>query len=244
MKKFLGKRYHLIERKRASLLQKNGVQTLSDLAGLLTSNNIHYWVDAGTLLGIVRDGNFIDDDTDIDIGVVITNPDDLFNLLKVNGYNIWYYFDTPYGRKRLIRAEKYQVGIDFEVFERDGDKYYYDSPSKPARTSKQWKKKRYSVIRFYFDAEIVASQKRHNFMGIELNIPENYDEYFRVYYKDWRVRQDKENYLDSHFRILPEDYKHHNDSACYKEGVYLYKRAVSPTTVKVGFLERWRMSTC
>lgn len=40
--------------------------------GLARTEGLHRWVDAGTLLGIVREGTFIAHDTDIDIAVACT----------------------------------------------------------------------------------------------------------------------------------------------------------------------------
>ena len=50
-------------------LQKHGVKVLGELHEVLTRLNVRYYVYWGTLLGIVREGNFITNDDDIDLSV-------------------------------------------------------------------------------------------------------------------------------------------------------------------------------
>ena len=45
------------------------LQELIDVQEILDELKIAYWIDSGTLLGAVRDSNFIPWDNDIDIGV-------------------------------------------------------------------------------------------------------------------------------------------------------------------------------
>jgi len=48
---------------------KNGIDNLKYIIKKLTKNKIFYWVDQGTLLGLVRENNILPWDTDIDISV-------------------------------------------------------------------------------------------------------------------------------------------------------------------------------
>ena len=47
-------------------------------------NEINYWIDSGTLLGLVRDGKLIEGDNDIDVGVWETEINKIENWLPVN----------------------------------------------------------------------------------------------------------------------------------------------------------------
>lgn len=227
-----------LENKRAILLQEYGLIALKEIVKILADNKIYYWVDAGTLLGIVRDNRFIKNDTDIDIAVVISNPDVLYKILQNNGYNIWYYYDDFTGIKRLIRAEKYNIGIDFEIFIKEGGKYFYDSPRELPKSIKTNKPNQKATIRFEFDANIVEDLIQYTFKGIKLNIPRDYDNYFSIYYKNWKSRVEKQDYLTGYFSCSIENYQHHNDNAYYQAGVYQYFHQVSSSTIKIGYIDK------
>lgn len=42
---------------------------LKDILSIMNRNKVNYWLDSGSLLGLIRDGKLIDGDGDIDIGV-------------------------------------------------------------------------------------------------------------------------------------------------------------------------------
>ena len=44
-------------------------ELLDNTSRLLNDNNVTFWLDQGTLLGALREGNFIKHDTDIDISI-------------------------------------------------------------------------------------------------------------------------------------------------------------------------------
>ena len=68
-KSMLSYPYWVLERKRNHALKHHGMEALDILHESLTKEDIVYWLYGGTLLGFVREGGFIADDTDIDIGV-------------------------------------------------------------------------------------------------------------------------------------------------------------------------------
>lgn len=54
---------------------------LSDVVAALDRHGVEYWLDYGTLLGAVRQNDFIDDDMDIDIGIFADQTDRLEKVL-------------------------------------------------------------------------------------------------------------------------------------------------------------------
>ena len=64
-------------------------EALNNICDILSQSKIKYFLDQGTLLGVVRDNDFISWDDDIDIGIVIENKlnekkfQNLFNTLKI-----------------------------------------------------------------------------------------------------------------------------------------------------------------
>jgi hypothetical protein len=88
---------------------------LSGLLELLHNHDINYWLDSGTLLGLVRDGKLMEHDRDIDISMWETEKDNLekvFPHLRQCGYlihpvlyrgRVYHYKVDPVNRgKRII----------------------------------------------------------------------------------------------------------------------------------------------
>jgi len=90
-------------------------------------NEINYWVDSGTLLGLVRDGKLIKGDNDIDIGI---ESSELIRFLKVyedcfiNKYNHkkYYYKNRVY--KVKLFSETHKKSIDINLFYKNDDFFF------------------------------------------------------------------------------------------------------------------------
>lgn len=85
------------------------------IINLLNEYKINYWVDNGTLLGIMRDGNLIEGDKDIDISIWAKEEKKLKKLLPLlenegysisissyNSYNFKYKFIPMKNNKKLL----------------------------------------------------------------------------------------------------------------------------------------------
>ena len=72
---------------------------LDQIISILNNNNINYWIDWGTLLGIIRDNKLFDWDHDIDISFYykdISKVINIFEVLKDFGYTIKVEKDFPF----------------------------------------------------------------------------------------------------------------------------------------------------
>ena len=108
---------NILERKRCASLNKYGIQVLDIVHRSMSKEQIVYWLHAGTLLGIIRDEDFIKDDTDIDIGVWYDRKRQyrLEGILAAKGFTKMYEFKL--NDQILIQKFEYQgVGIDFSLF--------------------------------------------------------------------------------------------------------------------------------
>lgn len=66
-----------------ALIRRNILTSMFiDTVKILNNNNITYWVDFGTLLGIHRDQNIILGDNDVDICIPISQEDKVYQALK------------------------------------------------------------------------------------------------------------------------------------------------------------------
>ena len=80
----------LHHKKRNDKMQSYGLETLKLLSNTLHKEKINYWLDFGTLLGIVRDKDIIQHDTDIDIAILAEEYSEKIDNILVNaGFSIW-----------------------------------------------------------------------------------------------------------------------------------------------------------
>lgn len=82
------------------------------LSRLLNDHQIRYWADSGTLLGLVRDGDLLGHDKDIDLGMWISDVDRLRTILPeldAAGYEVRYkyyrrlLFKVSFAQKKTLR---------------------------------------------------------------------------------------------------------------------------------------------
>ena len=140
---------------------------LKILLNILEKNNVLISPALGTLLGIIRDNNFIEWDEDIDLFVLEEDKDKLLNAfwdLKKEGFD-------------LVRVER--AGLLYSVI-RNGeyiDFYIMEKLSPELRGS----------------ADIFMLE-RHltdlidwDFRGITIKIPKDYEEFLNLRYGNWRI---------------------------------------------------------
>lgn len=103
---------------------------LLEITEILNKNDIFYWIDSGTLLGIVREGKLLSGDLDIDISIPYTEKENVLSLLpefESIGYSFketWTYKSKDYIFK-LVHKGKDRI-IDFQVYyENKKDNIWY-----------------------------------------------------------------------------------------------------------------------
>lgn len=101
---------------------------------LLNDSELDYWVDAGSLLGIIRDGHLLDSDPDIDFATWFEEKDNILRFLEVlkdSGFETSkkLYDGQLYGcTAKPLHTKKYERKIDIHVLQRNSE--YAWSPSK------------------------------------------------------------------------------------------------------------------
>ncbi|SEP14201.1 LicD family protein [Halorientalis persicus] len=94
---------------------------LNTIRDLLEEDSLNYWVHAGTLLGLIREGRLLETDPDIDIGIWLSDVDQLLSIVNsIGGYRteIYTYNGTPYQIKLKPSIKTNRI-IDFTVFRSD-----------------------------------------------------------------------------------------------------------------------------
>lgn len=192
----IGNTYNLLygNRKTARIIQKKRELLHSegyDLAGriddALTNRNVLFYLDYGSLLGIVRSGRFIGHDYDMDYSIYITEDfgwNDLEKVMLGLGLKIAHQFRL----NGVITEQTYAFGaltVDF-FGHFDDDKnsiayLYYKKKNKVYHSVCEWN---VAEIR----AKKIAGTKRIKADGRIYTVPDEAEEYLASIYTDnWRV---------------------------------------------------------
>lgn len=200
-------------------LQLYGYYEIAKLHKILKSNNIFYYVAFGTLLGLIRDGAFINNDSDIDICLYFEDIENLKKLLiksdyifvaeiyinnKLKGVK----FLTPTNCKLDIFVI-YKVGSDIE-----GISFLLID------WHKGWEDKSANYMYLKYDEnylkegieELTLSDK------LSFNIPKNYKQHFINYYGENYNIPDSNFYKSGNYLKIPgiKEIKQKNCSHYFK----------------------------
>ncbi len=178
------KQKYVLEGKKLEIAQK----MLHDVTTIFEKHNIRYWLDFGTLLGIVREGRILPWDDDMDISIFEEDRQKVHDIVmpeikKLNYriYSRYHHIDDDvlkYGDFRAFRVRNYRwfffrgyVKIDIFVMYKKGDYYYwYELGNKHKIPS-------YLVKEF----------DQIEFNGKLYTKPKDHDAYLTYHYGNWRV---------------------------------------------------------
>jgi len=152
-------------------------QLLFKVIESLEENNIDYFLEAGTLLGAIRNKEFIKYDKDIDIGTTNNFFDDYnkFQAFLASLYKRGLKVPLIRGNWsiKIKGDDSLHVDIDRYFLNKKKDIYYCIDLSK-------------QHIR-YFPMEIISERNGYTFLGKEVKILLNYKSYLNILYgNDWK----------------------------------------------------------
>lgn len=185
----------LRKRIRNNNFKKNNAKVLIEATKALESINIDFWLAFGTLLGSYREGKFISHDLDIDLGVDSSvDPQKVEMAMLKKGFIKTRYFECIDNKTRYISEQTFRLkNVDIDVFyfhKKDNQVWtnvFYKNEEKMGGT---WFAKKN-----YFPAHQLSSIK---FMGLEIKIPHNTEEYLRSHYgQDFMTPNKKWNCFNS-----------------------------------------------
>jgi tetratricopeptide (TPR) repeat protein len=149
-------------------------KTLIEFRDVLNKIKCPYFIMGGTLLGFVREGNFIEHDDDIDIGVFIDDfPMDLCAELKKQGFNTEATMGE-YNKGLEYRFKKNGVQIDIFFWYKESNYSWYGA---------WWKAGEMLKLKFdKFDLSELYIQEQ------KFNIPHNPEYWLKqIYGDDWKT---------------------------------------------------------
>lgn len=142
-------------------------ENLNLINRILSNVSLHWGVAFGTLLGIVRDGDFIEWDEDTDLFILEEEEnqfrDTLWNLKEV-GFEL-----IRFERAGLYSIWRKGEYVDFYVLRKLSEQLRYTSDGC-----------------FIFE-KYITERKKINFKGIPLLVPQEVEDYFSLEYGNWQT---------------------------------------------------------
>lgn len=191
-------------KKRNDLFKQNALSVFSDFCSVLSENGIQYWLDYGTLLGAVREHDFIAHDYDIDLGVFYDQDLELMiDKLKAAGFSLYRRIDVYSKEKRAegveFTFEKESVKIDVFSYVKEIEDLYYTYEfldSEKSETLTVFKTVRKTILP-------IDGLQTYNFVGINVLIPSNYDSYLKkLYGESYMIPDPSWKSTDYYFPVL------------------------------------------
>lgn len=129
-----------------------------------------WWISAGTLLGFIRDGNFLPLDTDLDVSLV-GNVD----RTPLPGFKLVRTVDSDDGKEQyqtVFLHEETNILFDINQYHPRGENY---------RT--------YRELDEYIETpkELVDPLKTMTYKGYDFPIPNDIERYLTMWYGNWRI---------------------------------------------------------
>ena len=181
------KKVAYIENKCREELAKDGEKYIELVEDTLKNSGALYYVYAGTLLGLTRDGKFINWDLDIDYAIVITQNftwNDLENLMKKSGFKKTREFVLD----GSVKEQSYAVGklnIDFfgQFYEDTHMLQYSFEYISNCKYNDENERSVYLVT-----LPKVVETKKIRMGNVSVSVPVNNEEILAaIYNEDWRV---------------------------------------------------------
>lgn len=169
---------------------EKSLRMLKEITRTLEKFNVEYQLDAGTLLGVVRENRLLPWDTDMDIWVKSEEQDKLLRALKSifwQGFRVRLRYqpidDVPLkkGDLKVVKIRNRKFGflkgdalLDIFIKYRHDDRYF-------------WSEGEQSYVKKSVSAELCQASKIITFEGKSFYVPLHDKEYLTARYGDWKT---------------------------------------------------------
>jgi choline kinase len=173
------------------LLDEYGPRMLADLMGHAAELGIRPFLLWGTLLGCVREGHFIHNDHDIDLGLLAEEFGQLAELKRrmvARGYRVR--VETP--NKLSLLHPRVPLSLDIDsLTDARGHRWNCD-PADGAELA----------YAYWFPRDSVAEVSVRTFEGIDVYVPAGAAEILTTIYGTWQVPQPKRDYVRGPLNLM------------------------------------------
>jgi hypothetical protein len=171
------KKGDMIEKERNEFQQK-AERVLKDASGVMNSIDCKWWIEAGTCLGAVRDGDFIAHDTDIDLGVLYAGTPlivEIRDKFVAAGFRQSHAFG-PLDNGHEMAFVKDALKVD--VF------FFYPDEERKILWHSAWIREK--QLHLDFPAHLFDNLTPMIFHGSDVYLPSPAEEYLTARYGDWK----------------------------------------------------------
>lgn len=182
---------------------KSALRFLNDITDILDKYNIKYWLDYGTLIGIMREGRLLPWDDDIDISIFEEDSELMVNKVLPEIEKIFCCIQTRHVKEDLYPLKKGMISI-FKVRNKKF-KFFRGNVRLDIAVMYKYDENVYSVS---FDKlhkipqELIREFDIIEFNGKSYRVPEEYDAYLTYCYGDWKQVNKSYNSETDHTRSL------------------------------------------
>lgn len=189
---------------------KYGFEALSMFDKCMKENNFEYSLAFGTLLGAIREHDFIPHDDDIDVAMWIDDySPDIIQKLNDYGINIVHSFtidDDKIGKEDTFEYKSVLIDIFYFYKSSDGDVYCCDFINQPGCSNMEESIVKYGGL---LPRKIIIPLKRDlvtvDFKGLQVSIPMNYKDILSYRYGiDYMTPKQSWRPATSHVVEMPE----------------------------------------
>lgn len=184
-KRCLVKRQRWVESK-IPIFRKECDDLFKLFCSALDKENIVFWPEFGTLLGMYREGDFIPHDIDIDMAVFLRDIEKVHKALNNAGFEMIRHYVVPSegSREECYLHKKYKTTIDVFFFSEEEEYLFCDCFNQMVNVEKKNNLNRYvpfSVRRIMFP---IDTFKRFRFKEVDIYVPNNIETHLKASYGD------------------------------------------------------------
>lgn len=170
--------------KQNKVVREYGADALKILCNECKKENISIWLDFGTLLGWYRQRDFISFDVDLDLGAYSSDYDKFQKIRKrLEEQGFVYSRKFEYDERVVEESYSYKgLNVDIVYYEerKEIDKNIYSYLIVYAMDMNKMP----IDIKGYYESNYIKKLIKTEFKGIEVQVPENTEEYLSNYYGD------------------------------------------------------------